>query len=189
MTEDTALEHLPIDNPDLKSGDWCSATLYYKYKESSDRGTHESYYEDRKGTPIFVSKSIVKESFHSSQQVRKTKKLARTKIIREVLSHVGKDVFTIKFKKKLDNKILLARMEEKKGFMNKAKKEKLKSLKKWLEGGDDREMTATMVRFNGDLGRSTVVDLNIPKGQHNERQIDHRTIQWIIFHGVKYVVP
>lgn len=54
-------------------------------------------------------------------------------------------------------------------------------------------MTCHLVKVENNLGRSTVIDLTVPlKGATQQnvrfRQIDHRTIEWIVFKNVKYVL-
>lgn len=46
-------------------------------------------------------------------------------------------------------------------------------------------MTCHLVNVENNLGRSTVIDLNA-NTPSKFRQIDHRTIQYIIFKNVKY---
>lgn len=48
-------------------------------------------------------------------------------------------------------------------------------------------MTCHLVNVENNLGRSTVIDLTA-KTPSKFRQIDHRTIQWIIFRNVKYIL-
>lgn len=48
-------------------------------------------------------------------------------------------------------------------------------------------MTCHLVDTENNLGRSTVIDLSA-KTANKFRQIDHRTIQYIIFQNVKYVL-
>jgi hypothetical protein len=48
-------------------------------------------------------------------------------------------------------------------------------------------MTCHLVDVENNLGRSTVIDLGA-KTDNKFRQIDHRTIQYIIFKNVKYVL-
>jgi hypothetical protein len=48
-------------------------------------------------------------------------------------------------------------------------------------------MTCHLVDVENNLGRSTVIDLSA-KTDSKFRQIDHRTIQYIIFKNVKYVL-
>ena len=60
-----------------------------------------------------------------------------------------------------------------------------KSFAKSLIQGEERTMTCRMVQVENDLGRSVVVDLKTDH-EYKIRQIDHRTINWIIFKNVKY---
>ena len=40
----------------------------------------------------------------------------------------------------------------------------------------------------GLLGRSLCEDLDLPEGRNRLREVDHRTIKYLIVDGVKYVV-
>ena len=51
--------------------------------------------------------------------------------------------------------------------------------------GEYQEMVCHLVDYDSILCKSTVVDLNAMPGR-NIRQIDHRSIDYIIFKGVKY---
>ena len=42
-----------------------------------------------------------------------------------------------------------------------------------------------LVDCENNLGRSSIIDLNAPLF-NNFRQVDHRSIDWIIFKNVKY---
>ena len=48
-------------------------------------------------------------------------------------------------------------------------------------------MVAHMVEVENNLGRSLVIDLNA-KSPSKFRQVDHRSIEFIIFQNVKYVL-
>lgn len=53
--------------------------------------------------------------------------------------------------------------------------------------GEERVLRGRLVRPEPLLGRSMVEDLDAP-GQDRLRQVDHRTIQFLIVDGVKYIV-
>ena len=59
------------------------------------------------------------------------------------------------------------------------------------QNGEERQITARMINVENGFGRSNVIDLEIalndPKA-NAVRQIDHRTLNWIILKGVKYSV-
>ena len=56
-----------------------------------------------------------------------------------------------------------------------------------LQIGEACEMVCHLVDYDNNLGRSTVVDLNAIPGR-NIRQVDHRSIDYIIFKNVKYIL-
>ncbi len=53
--------------------------------------------------------------------------------------------------------------------------------------GEDRKLRGRLVNAEPLLGRSMVQDLDITKG-NPLRQVDHRTIKWLIVDDVKYEV-
>lgn len=53
--------------------------------------------------------------------------------------------------------------------------------------GSDRTLRGRLIRPEPLLGRSMVEDLDEPSA-NKMRQVDHRTINWLIVDGVKYVV-
>ena len=56
------------------------------------------------------------------------------------------------------------------------------------QDGENRTLRGRFIVSEPLLGRSKVEDLDIPKGQHRIRLVDHRTIRFLIVDGVKYVV-
>ena len=53
--------------------------------------------------------------------------------------------------------------------------------------GETECITGHLVESENLLGRSVIIDLNAP-ANNNVRQVDHRTIDYIIFRNVKYVL-
>ena len=53
--------------------------------------------------------------------------------------------------------------------------------------GTERTLRGRLVKPEPLLGRSMVEDLDV-KGDNRLRQVDHRTIKWLIVDGVKYTV-
>ena len=63
----------------------------------------------------------------------------------------------------------------------------LKLIQKLITEGEETIITGHLVGQESDLGRSLIIDLNAdPK--NNYRQVDHRTINWIVFKNVKYTL-
>jgi len=53
--------------------------------------------------------------------------------------------------------------------------------------GSVSQMVCHLVETQNMLGRSTVIDLNA-KTENKFKQVDHRTIDWLIIKNVKYVL-
>jgi hypothetical protein len=60
-----------------------------------------------------------------------------------------------------------------------------KILKEISADNDSTVITGHLISCENSLGRSVIVDLNAP-ANNNIRQVDHRTIEWIIYKNVKY---
>lgn len=129
-----------------------------------------------------MSRDILEYEMHSGTIFDKEEKKSRTEIV-ELLMNARQAVFTVKFNKKVDD----AHIKEILGGLGGKKPGDLKKLAGELMVGKDAEMTCCLTSSDGFLGRSTVLDLHAPHGM-NYRQIDHRTVQWLILRNVKYVV-
>ena len=53
--------------------------------------------------------------------------------------------------------------------------------------GKETTLCCHLAKTESGMGRSTVITLDAPPGK-NFRQIDHRSIEWIIHKNVKYSV-
>jgi hypothetical protein len=67
-------------------------------------------------------------------------------------------------------------------------KKKSSALAKAILKGQDCSLTCHMVEVENNLGRSLVIDLTAKDSNSKFRQVDHRTIESIIFKNVKYVL-
>jgi len=65
------------------------------------------------------------------------------------------------------------------------KPEEVKKLSKSITEGQSCEMVCHLLESDNNLGRSLVIDLNAHHGC-NYRQVDHRSIEYIIYKNVKY---
>jgi len=61
----------------------------------------------------------------------------------------------------------------------------LKEISKSVIEGDSIQMVCHLVESDNNLGRSLVIDVNAPR-HNNYRQVDHRTIEFIIYKNIKY---
>ena len=88
------------------------------------------------------------------------------------------------FKKKIDQKVVEEKLS-KVSFSDLKSADKVKILSKDLIEGEQIEMVCHLVESDNNLGRSLVIDLDAPV-YNNFRQVDHRTIDYIIYKNVKY---
>ena len=104
----------------------------------------------------------------------------------EMLESTRDTIFTICFKKKIKPKNVSSRIiEEARDVSGDLKKSK--KLTKLLLEGESCTLTACLVNVEPRLGRSMVRDLSKPAGK-DLRQVDHRTIEWIIFKNRKFIL-
>lgn len=118
----------------------------------------------------------------SGSAFKTTEKLPLTKVAKALLE--AKDsVFTICFNKKLDEKNVSEKAKE---FKKNMTDKQLKEMVKEMITGEEVELTAQLIKYEPKLGRSLCIDLNAPAGK-GWRQVDHRTINWLIINNTKYV--
>ncbi len=55
------------------------------------------------------------------------------------------------------------------------------------QDGTNRTLVGHLLSAEPKMGRSNVADLEVVTG-HNARQVDHRTLLWIVLKGIKYTV-
>lgn len=104
----------------------------------------------------------------------------------EILENAKDTIFTICFKKKVQPKNVSSRIvEEGEEFIGDISK--CKKLAKELLEGEECVMIAKLINLEPKLGRSMVKDLRVPFG-YNLRQVDHRTIEYIIYKNRKFIV-
>lgn len=113
---------------------------------------------------------------HFSQEV----KTGMTELA-AILTQCRDTIFTVSFKKKVDVNDVEASLKT----INFKDAKSIKSLQKSVTDGEVCEITGYLSNIENDLGRSLVIDLNV-QGKTPFKQVDHRTINWIIFKNVKY---
>ncbi len=130
-----------------------------------------------------IGNSIVERECYSASQFTAEKAVTRSELI-DIFNTTGDGVYTVCFNKqpKLSD-----------AFDSIANKGKIKSnatLKKELAAameGEERILVGYTVSREVSWGRSLVVDLEVTE-QNRLRQVDHRTINWLIFKNTKYSV-
>ncbi|TNV81452.1 hypothetical protein FGO68_gene12261 [Halteria grandinella] len=165
----------PLWNPkDLAVGNWFSATNYYSVKDI--KGDNVTTLNNKK--EIVISRDILEHDMHNACVFVKQEKLPITKIVK-IFKEAQSVPFTINFNTKIDEKAVQERLAK---ITDKDLKDS-KNLAKELLTGAEKTFVGRLSKTEGKLGRSLVI--GIP--EFNYFQVDHRTINWIIYKNVKYV--
>lgn len=162
-------------------GQWFSQNAYFVVREiSGSRITVENSF----GDTMHVSQDII-EKMDSGNHFAKEISMNMTELA-ELLESVGDTAFTVSFRKQVKEEDV---QEKLKTFTPAQLKDakKLNSLVKELIEGEECTMTCHLIKAEGSLGRSTVVDLT-SEHENKFRQVDHRTINHIVFNNTKYVL-
>jgi hypothetical protein len=163
------------DKKNLAVGNWFSSTSYFQVKDI--KGNEVKTVCDKK--EVVVSKDILEQEMHNAAVFAKEEKLALTKVVK-ILKEAKSTAFTICFTCKVDEK----QIQEKLAGLTENQFKDAKNLAKDLLAGRESTVTGRLTKTEGKLGRSLVV--GIPA--NNFVSVDHRTIKWLIFKNVKYIV-
>ena len=129
---------------------------------------------------IEISKDILEYEMHNASVFAEEEKLSLTKVA-TLLTEANSKCFTVCFTTKVDEKWILEKLNDVKAKPDAAA---AKALAKEMLVGKETTLTARISRSEGKLGRSLVIDLP----SQGFRQVDHRTIKWLIIDNVKYTV-
>jgi hypothetical protein len=142
-----------------------------------------------------ISIDILDNECTSATQFFALVKVSQSEMI-EKLMEAGHNVFTANFNKKPDKKLALKKLQElypNKGIkgVGIAKRDDFNySVKKILDSvfdGEERIITCRINSIDKLRGRVTVIDLET-SDEHKLRQIDPRTLNWLIIKGIKYEI-
>ena len=179
-----------IQAEDLQIGEYLSEVQYYKVVEivgNSVRVTNE------RGFDFSIDKDIIAEGMYSASQYQTEKLVTRTEIC-EQLEKAGNHIFTVNFRKQvktkdIQEKLLQAIKPDRDKSLSEAEAIKaLKKVSKNLLEGAERTLIGYLSEVEAKVGRSIVIDLELPTDKYRIRQVDHRTINWLILKNVKYIV-
>jgi hypothetical protein len=184
MTTATEVKTLKSKLADIKTGDKLSVTYYLtvlnKNSDSLD-------VEDQTGSKFAIrGKDLIEETINTAEQYTETRKISRTELI-EVLENAGDTVFTANFNK-LPNAESIAELLGSYSINDFSDTKKLSKIAKEVMKGEGRNLKGYLLNTEPKMGRSSVIDLEVPKGQHNVRLIDHRTLNFLILKGIRYEV-
>lgn len=173
----------------IKPGAYLSETQYYKVISKSPNSVEV---ENERGLRFYIGNSIVSEGIFSSDQFEEELKVSRTELI-ELFHSVGDTVFTVCFNKQPKADEINAAIAQ----ANKGKIIPIKDLQKIVKDaykGEERILIGYLVKTETGFGRSIVIDLeadrskSTPDWDSRLRQVDHRTLNWLIYKNKKYMV-
>ena len=165
----------------LEMNQYLSMTSYMTVVNIGDMVSVRNQY----GSNMQMSKELL-ESMYSATHYSAEVALNMTGLA-ELLMSVQDVVFSINFKKQASEAAAVERVlnADASDFTD---KKKSAALAKALLQGQDCSLLCHMVEVENNLGRSLVIDLQAPDKNNKFRQVDHRTIESIIFKNKKYVL-
>lgn len=171
---------------DVKVGEFMTLFNYYKVESIDDEYVHVV---DERGNRLRISKGIVNDSMHSTNQFSKSEKVTRTRLA-QIMEGLGHAAFRVTFQKQVTPTAVADELEGK-DVSTKAKRRKVVNE---LMKGETRVMYAKLKRsFEDDvemeLGRYKVIDLEKSEpGKPAPRLVDTRTVSELVVEGVRYYV-
>lgn len=166
----------PLWNRDqLSVGDHFSSISYLKVQKIEG---NTITVENSLGGSWIISKDLLVRDAWSAEIYAQEVKTTMTELAR-ILTECQDTVFTVSFKRKVTAEDLMETF----ATMDESHISKVKDLEKLVTLGQDCQITGRLAGEETVFGRSLVVDLNSDSGF---KQVDHRTINWIIYKNVKY---
>lgn len=164
------------DTKQLAVGNWFSGTSYYH--AITDKG--DQVICRSQGKNIEISKDILEYEMNNASVHGEEEKISLTNVATK-LAEANSKCFTVCFTTKVDDKMV---QEKLKGVKGKLSAAQAKELAKEVLVGKETELTGRLSRAEGKLGRSLVIDLPT----QGYRQVDHRTLKWLVIDNIKYTV-
>jgi hypothetical protein len=174
----------------LKVNEYLCDIQYYKILKINPQ---QITVVNERGFEFDIDRDIVEEGLYSASQYQIEKAVTRTEIC-EILEQAGSHVFTVNFNRQvqeqeLQDKLLEAIKQEAEKPDNERDIEKaIKKLSKEALKGGERTLVGYLLQTEQKMGRSLVIDLQVPSDRNRIRLVDHRTINWLILQNVKYTV-
>lgn len=172
----------------IKKGDWLSRISFMKV---SNNGYINSSVINEDGLEWSIANSIISQecySTHFDSEVEMTK----TELAEKLLE-CRDAIIVVNFNKQATVADIKAKIKS----LAAAGSTSTKDLESILKG-EERTLTGYVIGSEPVLGRSHVIDLDIPKEvvpakdgteyDKRMRQVDHRSLNWLIYKNVKYVL-
>jgi hypothetical protein len=166
----------------IETGEILAVTYYTKVKKKD--GETLILEDLDRGTELSINGKDLIETMQSSSQYDTEEKVSLTRIV-DILKHTKGSLFTVCYNKKVSENDV----NEALSSINKGKilsNDEIKRTVKEAYKGEERILTGFLTFIESDFGRSHAIDLSISPEKNRVRQIDHRTINWLIVNNVKY---
>lgn len=138
---------------------------------------HEKNFNDR---GVAIDKCLFNETMENACVWDEEEKLSLTNIATK-MTEANNMAFQVCFNTKPSEKKVMEDLQELKAAPKGAK---VKELAKQCLSGHENTMICRLSKAEGKLGRSLVIDLPT----QGYRQVDHRSIKWLVIDNVKYIV-
>lgn len=138
------------------------------------------------GESLAISKKILEKDSFSADHFKQEVTCNMTELV-GILQSAKDSIFKVSFRCKLTDKLVFSKLETI-SYADIKKDSELNKISKELLQGNLVEIVGHLVDNDNKFGRTLVIDLNAPKGESAFRQIDHRTIEFIILRNVKYTL-
>lgn len=179
----------------LKKGDKLSFTQYFTLESTDVKGDTIKVTDDA-GLSMTIQGTELINKLNSSSLVTSTEKISRTEIVEKFKAH-PKTAMTVNFNLKVKAedvvKELTALYPNKGKIVSKTDYDaQIKASVKDALEGKERTMVGRHYGSFDEFGRVSFIDMEIKKEDGKAydtrtRQVDPRTINWLIVDGVKYV--
>ncbi|MCB9806250.1 hypothetical protein H6775_03810 [Candidatus Nomurabacteria bacterium] len=176
-----------VDISQVKVGDRLSEVQYYEVV-SVEKGRMNL--KTHKGMNITVTNAIVEECMNSSEQYSEEVKVSRTEMA-EKLRHAGDMVFKVCFNKKPKESVLCQEIYDavkRKGSAYPKAEDVQANIARLVKNGlngEERVLVGYLLRTETtETGYSLVADLV----NGGVRQVDHRSLNWLVLNDKKYVL-
>lgn len=178
-------EPLKCNTAELKVGDWVSRASYMRVVKNDAGGLEV---QNEHGMTWSIGHHIVSAECFSTY-FRETREVNRTELSRLMREEARDSIFVCSFLKAVTEDHvaeLLATIADAPAAMDARRR---KALAKDLMKGERRELTGYMLGVEESTGRFKVIDLKAEGvGRARERQVDPRTLEWVVLRNIKYVV-
>jgi hypothetical protein len=174
----------------LKKGNILSETQFYTVEIIS---RNRVQLKNDSGESIVVDEAYVEKCLLSADQFTDTKTVTKTEAASLFLGMSGV-AMTVNFNKQVKESDVVKEIQS--AYEDSTPKEfstKLKKAVKEALDGIERTMVGRHYGSVNELGRVSFIDMEEPKDLGKDydtrvRQVDPRTINWIVCRGIKYVV-